>query len=193
VLDDPNADEAEFRVHAEWHRKAADYLDGHADALVPLLGPLGDDSPKRDLAAAAQLLDLHDRARLAARNYRLEADVLELIVLPCETGQADYASVSRELERTEARAEDIWRESRRIYRRAQRVLRRSTPQARSPRRQPQPRRRRTAARRAAGPRAGSDPGDDDPDGPPRPRLSLAPPPRAILTYAVLTADERGAA
>jgi hypothetical protein len=56
---------------------------------------------------------------------------------------------------------------------------------------PRPRARRTAASSST---SSADPGDDGPGEPPPPRLALAlaPPPRAIYSYAGLTADQRGA-
>lgn len=55
---------------------------------------------------------------------------------------------------------------------------------------PRPRARRTAASSST---SSADPGGDDPPGePPPPQLALAPPPRATLSYALLTAEQRGA-
>ncbi len=52
-----------------------------------------------------------------------------------------------------------------------------------------PRARRTSSSSRT---SGADPGDEGPGEPPPPRLGLAPPPRAILTYGLLTAEQRGA-
>lgn len=57
-------------------------------------------------------------------------------------------------------------------------------------RQARPRARRAAASSSS---SSADPGgDDSPGDPPPPRLALAPPPRAIYSYAGLTAKQRGA-
>jgi hypothetical protein len=56
-------------------------------------------------------------------------------------------------------------------------------------RQARPRSRRTASSSTT---SGTDPGGDGPGDPPPPRLALAPPPRAIYSFAGLTAEQRGA-
>ncbi len=54
-----------------------------------------------------------------------------------------------------------------------------------------PREGRSARRRARRATARAGPGDGGPGEPPPPRLAVAPPPRAILTYGHLTAEQRG--